>query len=436
MSKGARPGPRRVRRRISAVVAATAVLGLVAGCGGSAGGSGGTSGGGGITTLEFSQWWEPELPKGSLRALMDQFEAANPKIKVKLLSGPFASTKEQTVAGAAAGTMADVVGLDGAWVSDFVKQGAITDLSKLMKDANYDQGQLAAQIKVSGSTYMIPVVNFVYPLFTNDGLLSKAGVTAPPTDRTQFMDDAKKISALGGDVKGWALPLSLETPNGIQNDVMSWNWASGGSMLKDGKPDLTNANVKGTIDYVKSLWDAKVVAPGALTMKEQDKVEEFTNGRVGMMIDSLAHVTLIRDSNPNLKFSLSAIPAKDGYTGKRGIPYASWGIGIADNSDHKAEAWKLVDFLMNQSNNAKLSSIANAFPGNTMAVPDFVSKDATLKAAFDIYKAGYPANEFTGLPVADDLMRSFDEQLQKTLTGDQSVDDLLKSAQASWTSEF
>ena len=77
-------------------------------------------------------------------------------------------------------------------------------------------------------------------------------------------------------------------------------------------------------------------------MKEQDKVEEFTNGRVGMMIDSLAHINLIRETNPDLKFSISAIPAEDGYTGKRGIPYASWGIGIADNSEHKAEAFKLV----------------------------------------------------------------------------------------------
>jgi multiple sugar transport system substrate-binding protein len=332
--------------------------------------------------------------------------------------------------------MADVVGLDGAWVSDFVKQGAITDLSTVMKDAKSDQTQLASQIKVDGSTDLIPGVTFVYPLFTNDALLAKAGVTSPPTNWTEFADAAKKISALGGDIKGWALPLSLETPNGVQNDVMSWNWASGGSMLKDGKPDLTNPDVKATVDYVKSLWDSKVVAPGGLTMKEQDKVEEFTNGRVGMMIDSLAHVTLIRESNKDLKFSISAIPAKDGYTGKRGIPYASWGIGISDNSDHKAEAFKLVAFLMNETNNAKLSSIANAFPGNKTAVPDFVSKDASLKAAFDIYKAGYPANEFTGLPVADELMRSFDEQLQKTLSGKESVDDMLKTTQDTWLKEF
>lgn len=62
------------------------------------------------------QWWEPELPDGEFRALMDDFEAQNPGIKVKLLSGPYASTKEQVIASAAAGEMSDVVGLDGAWV--------------------------------------------------------------------------------------------------------------------------------------------------------------------------------------------------------------------------------------------------------------------------------------------------------------------------------
>lgn len=80
-------------------------------------------------TLEFAQWWEPELPAGEFRALMDEFEAQNPGIKVELISGPYSTTKDQIVAGAATGTMPDVVGLDGAWVNDFVKQGALASLS-------------------------------------------------------------------------------------------------------------------------------------------------------------------------------------------------------------------------------------------------------------------------------------------------------------------
>jgi multiple sugar transport system substrate-binding protein len=104
-------------------------------------------------TLEFIQWWEPELPEGSFRALMDEFEAANPGIKVELISGPYASTKEQVIAGAVAGTMPDVVGLDGAWVSDFVKQGSIANLTDLMGQAGFDDSELASQIQSGGATY-------------------------------------------------------------------------------------------------------------------------------------------------------------------------------------------------------------------------------------------------------------------------------------------
>ncbi|MGJ0390707.1 ABC transporter substrate-binding protein [Microbacterium sp. CGR1] len=424
---------RRILKLAGAATAAVTVL-AVAGC--AAGDSGTDGSDGGDVTIEFAQWWEPELPDGEFRALIDEFEDANPGITVKLVSGPYASTKEQLFAGAASGTMPDVVGLDGAWVNDFASQGVIADLTALMKENDYDDSELASQIQVDGSTYMIPVVNFVYPMFTNDTLLADAGVSAPPTTRTEFADAASKVSALGGDVSGWVLPLSLEAPNGVQNDVMSWVWASGGSMLKDGQPDLTNGDVTSAVEFIGGMWDDGSIASGSFTMKEQDKVEEFTNGRVGMMIDSLAHINLIRETNPDLKFSISALPAEDGYDGERGIPYASWGIGVAENSEHKDAAFKLVEFLMSEQTNSELSTMAKAFPGNSKSVPDFVNDDELFKQAFDIYQAGYPANEFTGLPVAEELMRQLGEQLQSAFDGQQSIDDALKKAQESWKAEF
>lgn len=423
-------GATRVRQVIGAATA-VATVALVAACG--SGASGDTASDGSVT-LEFAQWWGAELPAGEFDKIVNDFTAQNPNIKIKLLSAPYASTKQQLITGAASKTLPDVVGLDGAWVNDFAKQGAITDLSKLMADAKYDAGQLASQVQIKGKTYMIPVVNFVYPLFVNKDLLTKAGVAKVPTTRTEFLDAAKKISATGSDVKGWALPLDTAVPNGIQNDVMSWLWASGGSMLTDGKPNLTGAPVKSVVEYVKSLNDAGVIAPGSLTMKEQDKVEKFTNGQVGMMIDSLAHINLIKKNKPDLKFEVAAIPAEDGYTGKRGLPYASWGIGISNSTEHKAEAFKFVSYLLSKETNAKLSTIANGFPGNKNAQPDFSNSDPLFKTAFDIYQQGYPANEFVGLPKSEDLMRSFDEQLQLVLTGKTSVDDALAKSQESWSS--
>ena len=256
-----------------------------------------------------------------------------------------------------------------------------------MDAPSYDKSQIADIIKVDGQSVMFPLASFVYPVFVNLDLAKAAGVDKMPTNRTRVRRSGQEDDRTPTRTStAGCCRCRCETPNGIQNDVMSWVWASGGSMLKDGKPDLENAAVVGTLDYVKSLNDAGVISPGIFAKKEQDKVEEFVNGRVGMMIDSLAHVNLIRERNPKLNFGISAVPAVDGYTGKRGLPYASWGIGISEGSEHKEEAWKLVEYLMSPEVNAKLVTIANAFPGNVNAKPDFSKSDPLFSEAFKIFQ--------------------------------------------------
>jgi multiple sugar transport system substrate-binding protein len=387
-------------------------------------------------TIDFTQWWEPELPSGSLRAIMDQFQAANPGITVKLISGPYSTTHDQIIAGAATGTLSDVVGLDGAWVNDLAKQGAIAPLDPLMASTNFNPSQVAAIIKLKGKSYMFPVASFVYPVFVNLDLFKAAGIANPPTTRSEFFADAKKLTDTSKNQYGWVLPLSLQNPNGAQNDIMSWVWATGKSMLKDGQPDLTNPDVISAMKFIDSMYKAGVIAPGSFTMKEQDKVEQFVNGRVGMMIDSLAHINMIRKRNPNLNFTISALPAVAGYTGKRGLPYAAWGIGVSENSKHKAAAWKLVSYLMSTEVNSKIASLAHAFPGNVNSKPDYVSSDKMYAKAFQIFQSGYLANEFVGLPVAEQLMRSFDEQMQLLLSGKESAEQAASNAQAKWAEKF
>lgn len=422
-------GWRPLRKALATVAWLLAVV-LVAACSGTSGSAGGK------VTLEFAQWWAPEMPKGSLQKIVDSFEKQNPNIRIKLISQPFSTLQQQTTSNAATGTLSDIVGLDGAWVNDLHKLNALASLTDLMKDAGYSGDDLASQVKVDGVTSMIPVVNFTYPLFTNDAILKKAGVAHPPKTRTEFVAAAKKISKLNG-VKGWVLPLGTTNPNGAQNDVMSWLWASGGQMLKDGKPNLVNnPGVTDTVDFVKSVYDADAVSKGAFTLQETDKMNQFTNGQVGMMIDSLAHITTIEQSNPKLKFHVSALPTTDGFTQKSGLDYASWGIGVSEKSKHKAEAWKFIQYLMNTKINSRLATLANGFPGNSAAAPDLSKASAEYKQAFAIYRAGRPENEFVGLPKSNQLMRDFDEEFQKTLSGKQTVQAMLQNTQNSWGTAF
>jgi multiple sugar transport system substrate-binding protein len=65
-----------------------------------------------------------------------------------------------------------------------------------------------------------------------------------------------------------------------------------------------------------------------------------------------------------------------------------------------------------------------------------VKTDKLFAAAFDVFKNGYLANEFTGLPVAEQLMREFEEPFQSYLSGDIKVDELLSTAQDAWMKHF
>jgi multiple sugar transport system substrate-binding protein len=155
-----------------------------------------------------------------------------------------------------------------------------------------------------------------------------------------------------------------------------------------------------------------------------------------MEIHSLALLNLMRERNANLNIDIGALPAADGYTGKRGLPYASWGIGISNNSTHKEEAWKLISYLVSPEANAKLVTIAHAFPGNVNAKPDMSKADPLFVKAFEIFQNGKLANEFIGLPVAEQLQRDMDVELQKMISGQQTPAQAAAATQKQWLVEF
>ncbi len=387
-------------------------------------------------TIGFQQWWEPELPEGVLAEIAQNFTDET-GIKVELLSNPYADTKIQIAAGAATGTMADVIGLDGAWVYDFAKQEAIANLSKLMEADGYDHTQIVSEVEYQGSTYMIPVVNFANPMYVNLDLLDKAGVTEIPNTWTEFLDDCEKIIT-NTDAAAFAIPLSTEAPNGIQNQVMTWLWASGGSMLNDGLPNLEgNERLEEVVDLVKTMYDKNYLSNGAEAMQEADMTNEFINGRLAFMMDGISHLDTIRKGAPDMNLDVISVPVMDDYTGQRGMISSPWGCGISADSKHQTEAMQFIEYLLSPEVNAKLVAQANGFPGNVNAEPDYSANDELFVKMYEMSKDCRLVNEFLGAPVAEDLMRSFNKELVLYLDGDiSSVGDMLTETQTKWEPEY
>ncbi|GMA33207.1 ABC transporter substrate-binding protein [Litorihabitans aurantiacus] len=418
-----------MHRRLAALVTAgTAAALVLAGC--SSGDSGSGSGdAGGTVTLDFSQWWEVELSEGVMRDLMDRFEEEHPGIEVNLISNPYSATVDLQTSAAATGTLADIVAINGASVYDLQDQGAITDLSALMEDADFDPAELVSNDQIDGVTYMVRALNFAYPMYYNVDLLNDAGIDELPTTWDEFDTAAAAVTDPNSNVYAWSLPINVQSPAGF--DSQSWLWASGDRMLKDRQANFETPEVADWLEFLQGQYDGGYVTPGAFTQQEQQKVEEFTAGRNAFMIGSLAHISGIREANPDLNFSIGSVPAREGESS--GIAGASWGLGIAENSEHKAEAWQLIQWLLSEDVNSELAGEATGFPGNVNSVPGFVEGDELYQLAFDVYSSSEFVTELEGLPLALDLNRNLNENLVRLLQGEADVPETQASLQTYWS---
>lgn len=387
----------------------------------------GDQGDGGEVTLEFAQWWQPEA-NGQLEKLVEAFETENPGIKIELQTGPYGNTKDQLVAGAASGTLPDLIGLDGNWVYDLTKQGVLADLDELMAASGSDLAGSIEGVEVDGATRMLNVVYATYVLFANTDLLAEAEVEVPTT-WDEFAAAARAVKSSGATASPTALPLSLESPVGIKNDVLSWYWASEGTFRDGEGADLESDDLVELLDYFAVLNDEGLVAPGLANMQEQDKVEAFASGQTAMIVSATPHVNVIGDQ---VNFTVGAVPVKDGFSGTPGATYASWGVGIADSSDHKEEALKFVEFMLSAEENGALASAASMFPANPESELDESTLTENSVKAFEIWKEGKPVDEFLGLPAAEQLQRTLIEQVQPVLSGDLDSTQALEAAQVEW----
>ncbi len=383
-------------------------------------------------TLEFMQWWEPEMAPGVMEAICSEYEAANPGIKIKRISKPYSEVQSQVTIGAASGTLSDVLGCDPTWIYNLVKQDAVRPLDEFMSAENYDESQLASISVLNGKKYLINVENFIYPLFYNTDMFEAAGIKEVPKTHSEFISVAEKLTDTSKNQYGWDISLSLQNPTGIQNDIMSLVWASDGS----GVPEPNNEDVAKVFNLVKTMNDKGLLVPGFMTAQEQDKVEHFVNNRCAMMVDSLAHINMIRERNADLNFDIALPPVADDYTGPHILDMAAWGITISKSSEHPQEAWDFVKYIMSPEINARIADSVNAFPGNINGDPNWVKEDALNQKAFALYKENGVRNEFQGAPEANNLMRLMSEQLQAMLNGKQTVSQALENTSDAWAKVY
>ena len=307
-----------------------------------------------------------------------------------MLTAPWADTKTAITAGATNGTIADVLSIDGAWLAEFADMGILTDLSTVGVKLD-----LASDVwKVKDTDYVVPILNFAYPMYANMDILEKSGVEKIPTTWTELEQACEKIKAAG--YSAFALNLGTTNANGIQK-----------------------------------LYDSGVLYPGMSTLEEAEMTSNFAAGNCAFTVASAATMSQFE----KLNFKAATIPVKDGYTDKSGICYASWAVGISESCKNKEAAAEFINFLLggkdgkDGSASAGLASTMSAFPNSKVATPDYSSAPKQFQEYYEEYKKNYVINEFIGLANASDVMTSMTNDLVMYLEGDMEVNKMLENWQ-------
>ncbi|MFD3657394.1 ABC transporter substrate-binding protein [Streptomyces sp. NPDC058620] len=352
----------------AAAAAATALTLLLSGC---ADGRDGRDPSGTIRLSFQSLAWQKESVDAN-EQLVKEWNAAHPDIQVDYVQGSWDNVHDQLLTSFEGGEAPDVIHDASDDLADFAYGGYLADLRTLLPE------RLTADIPeqswrtttFDGGVYGVPFLQEPRVLIANTKILKASGVRVPTPERPwswpEFRQVTKELTGKGRYGVAWPLkePVSVTLNLGL---------SAGGQLFHrdaDGKVTIRSEEgdqvVPGTIhDQVNTDRSA---ARTALGMGGSDTLPGFFGGRYAMVPLGFAYRQQIVEQAPE-GFEWTVLPAPAGSGGlAQGVSPQT--LSVAEDSPHKKEAMRFIDFLLRPPNMVRLAKGDWMLPTGTEALAD------------------------------------------------------------------
>jgi multiple sugar transport system substrate-binding protein len=294
--------------RLSAAIALAATASLTLASCGFGGGSGGEDAAGG-TTLDLLVPSYSDNTQGLWEDVIAGFEEENPDISVNLEVQSWDNLESVITTKIQGGEAPDIY--NGGPFAGFAADELLYAAEEVVSPAVFSDFQDAfiANAEVDGTAYALPLIASARALFVNNALLEQAGVAAPPTNWDELLDAATKVSALGGGIAGYGMPLGSEE---AQAEAAVWLWGGGGTFGDESEIKVDDpANLPGA-EQIKKMIDAGATQADPGSTDRSPLMDIFVQGKIGMQVGLPPTVGQIEEGNPELDYSIVPIPTQDG----------------------------------------------------------------------------------------------------------------------------
>ncbi len=308
-------------------------------------------------TLNYWGLWEDQQ---IIQPLIDEFNAANPKISINYVRQNITNYRERLISGLDKPDGPDIFRFHNTWVPMFTQKLASVpeDIYTTKEFQNTFYPITSKDLTIKDRIVGIPLEVDGLTLFYNEDLLKAAGFAAPPKTWDELRAMASQITVVDDQGKIKTSGVALGTSGNVDHfsDIlgllMAQNQVKFGDLEKSVDTQGVNLASDALIFYTtfkqNKIWDETL--PKSTVM--------FTQGSLAFYFAPSWKYFEIKAANPTLNFKAATVPQLTS-DAKRKVTWASyWAEGVNSQvaKNKQQAAWQFLKFLSSAESQQKLYS--------------------------------------------------------------------------------
>ena len=274
----------------------------------------------GVNATGTVQFWARDATSSVPNALVKEFNASHPNLKIVLhLTSPNDDTS-QLAAAIRAGDPPDLVGLNDIDVPEFEHEGALLNITQYVNALPFKSALSPGHLKLAsiGSEYYgVPYLADLSVLWWNKKLFKEAGISGPPTSFAAMAADAKKITALSTPSNPvYGLSFAGDCQGCLGFVMLPDIWGSGQHLLLGplGKQTANienNKPLQALLSTYAQIWANKEAPADYQTQNGTTWGQDFGKGNIGMLPGDYGFFnTFEKEGLPTSDFADAPLPGR------------------------------------------------------------------------------------------------------------------------------
>lgn len=377
-----------------------------------------------VVELTLTGWQSSPTEQRYFEETVATFEEQNPDIKVNINTIPdqYMDVLRTRLIG---GEGPDVFFLDAFEAPGLIETGAVEPLDEYITDefdlADFEQPLLEA-FERNGVLYGLPKDTSTLALFYNIDMLEEAGFDGPPETWEELEEMA--IALTNDDEYGFGVVTDLAR-------LMFIAQSNGGQIATDNQATFADPRV---VEALQPIVDMRNVDGSAVEPSEVGADwggEMFGLERVAMVIEGNWTVPFLDENFEDVNYGVAEVPTINGNEGTMAYTVS---YVMNRNSEHKEEAWRLIEFLTGKEG-------MELWTSSGLTLPTRASVSEKLDYADDPIYGPFIAGQSYATVWADDtnlpiVNNNFQNQFTSAFLGQRDLAEALKEAEEVANSEI